>query len=58
MSLAKRRRHIFSGFTGWNIFSSVAINSSGDMMSPCRTRVLALILLICLSRWTVIDQLV
>ena len=40
-----------------NMFSSAAINSLRDMISPCRTPLLLLILLHSVCRWTVIGCL-
>ena len=40
-----------------NMFLSAAVNSLGDMVSPCRTPLLMLILLLSLCRWTVIKLL-
>ena len=38
--------------------SSAAVNSLGDVVSPCRTPLLMLTLLLSLCRWTVIELLV
>ena len=41
-----------------NMLSSAAVNSLGDMVSPCRTLLLVLILLLSSCRLTVIELLV
>ena len=41
-----------------NMLWSAAVNSLGDMKSPCRTPLMMLILLLSLCRWTVIELLV
>ena len=41
-----------------NTLSSAAVNSLGDMIYPCQTPLLVLILLLSLCRWTVIELFV
>ena len=41
-----------------NMLSSAAVNSLCDVLSPCRTPILMLILLLSLCTWTIIDMLV
>ena len=64
MSSAKRRlkRHspsiftpLFSQFNLLNMLSNVAVNSLGEMVSPCLTPVLILIFLLSLCRCTVTE---
>ena len=45
-----------SGFPSQS-FLSAGVNSLGDMVPPCRTPILVLILLLSLYRWTVIELL-
>ena len=40
------------------MLSNAAVNSLGDMVSPCRTPLLMLILLLSLCMWIVIELLV
>ena len=40
------------------MLSSAAVNNFGDMVFPCRTPLLMLILLLSLCRWTAIELLV
>ena len=41
-----------------NVLLSATLNRFGDMVSVCRTRLLVLILLLSICRWTVIELLV
>ena len=67
MSSVKRRwlryspsifKPLVSQVSRQNMLSSAAVNNLGDMVSPCRTPLLMLILLLSLCRWTVIELLV
>ena len=67
MSSANRRllryspsifKPLVSEVSYWNMLSSAAVNSLGDMVSACRTPLLMVILLLSLCRWTVIELLV
>ena len=48
----------FSSQLSEYMLSSVAVNSLGDIVSPCRTLFLVLKLLLSLCWWTVIELLV
>ena len=67
MSSAKRRwlryspstfKPLVSKDSRRNMLSSAAVHNLGDMISPCRTPLLILILLLSLCRWTVTELLV
>ena len=54
----RRRDELDDYLNGRNILSRAAVNNLGDMLTPCRTPLLMLILLLSLSRWTVTELLV